>query len=69
MPTPAQNAATAKYIKNHMRRWVLQVHREYDSDIVEFLEAQDNVNKYLKGLVRDDMRKRGVAVNEQRAAE
>ena len=57
MPTPAQNAAKNKYIKKAMRRFTLQCHREYDADIIEFLEGKENYNGYLKELLRKEIQK------------
>lgn len=55
MPTQAQNRATANYIRNHTRRWVLQCHNEKDADVIAFLESQGNVNALLKRLVRAEI--------------
>ena len=58
MPTAAQNKATAKYIKTHMRRFVLSCNNERDADIIEFLERSGNVNALLKALVREKIFKK-----------
>lgn len=57
MPTAAQNRATAKYIKTHMRRFVLSCNNERDADIIEYLEASDNVNGLLKRIIREEISK------------
>lgn len=55
MPTPAQNRATAKYIKNHTRRFTLQCNKETEADIIEYLEASGNYNLLLKRIIREHM--------------
>lgn len=55
MATAAQVAATAKYIKNHMRRFTIQFHKDNEADVIEHLEKQENVTQYIKGLIRADM--------------
>ncbi len=55
MATPAQVAATNKYIKTHMRRFTLQCNRKTEADIIEYLESFDNYNKVLKDLIRNEI--------------
>ena len=55
MATPAQTAAVAKCIKNHTRRFTIQFHKDNEADVIEHLEAQENVTQYIKGLIRADM--------------
>lgn len=55
MATPAQTAAVAKYIKNHMRRFTIQFHKDKEADVIEHLESQENVTQYIKGLIQADM--------------
>ncbi|MEC4294032.1 hypothetical protein [Adlercreutzia shanghongiae] len=55
MATPAQVAATTKYIKNHTRRFTIQFHKDNEADVISYLESQGNVTQYIKQLVRDDM--------------
>ena len=55
MATPAQISATNKYVKNHMRRFVLQCNKETDADIIEFLERSGNYNKVLKEIIRKEI--------------
>ena len=47
MATAAQTAAVAKYIKNHMRRFTIQFHKENEAEVIEHLEAQENVTQYM----------------------
>ena len=55
MATPAQTAAVAKYIKNLMRRFTVQFHKDNEADVIEHLESQENVTQYIKGLIQADM--------------
>lgn len=55
MVSPAQVRATTKYIKEHTRRYVLQCNNERDADVIEYLSGKENVNAFLKGLVRERM--------------
>lgn len=50
----ARNRATANYIRNHTRRFVLQCHNEKDADVIAYLEAYPgSVNALLKQLIRE----------------
>lgn len=53
MATAAQVKATTKYIKEHTKRYVIQCNNEKDADIIDFLARQDNVNGFLKALIRE----------------
>ena len=55
MSSPAQVAATAKYIKNHTRRFTIQLSNERDAAMIAHLEAQPNVTQYIKALIAADM--------------
>ena len=59
MATPAQVKATTTYIKKHLRQYVIRANKETEADLVAWLDAQENVTQYLKGLVRADMKKEG----------
>lgn len=45
----------AEWEKTTLRRFVITLNRNYDGDMIEFLEKKDNVRQYLMGLVRKDM--------------
>lgn len=57
MPTPAQTRATTKYIREHMRQFVLRCNNERDADVIAYLESCGNVNAKLKELVRKEIEK------------
>lgn len=46
-----------KYIKENYRRYGLRVHKTLETDMYEHLEKIDNIQKYLKDLIRKDMEK------------
>lgn len=60
MTTPAQAKATAKYIKERTKTFVMRCNLRTDADIVEHLASKDNVAGYLKGLVRADMKQENI---------
>ena len=45
------------YIKANQRQFMLKVNRNIDPDMVAWLESKDNVQAYLKELIRADMEK------------
>lgn len=51
----AQKRASMKYLKKNVKRYVLQVNRTTEPDLLEKLESVDNYNGYLKELIRKDM--------------
>lgn len=53
MATPAQVNATVKYIKNHMRQFVIRCNKETDADVIEYLEGCGNITEEVKRLVRE----------------
>lgn len=44
-----------QYMKNNCRVYRLQLNKENDKDIIEFLGKQNNVNGTLKSLIRREM--------------
>lgn len=55
MASPAQTKATAKYIKEHVRRYVVLCNQKSEGDLIAFLDAQENKNAFLKALIRAEM--------------
>ena len=55
MTTEAQKKATIKYSKKHILQKNIKLNKETDADIIQHLEKQDNVNGYLKDLIRKDI--------------
>lgn len=58
--TIKQKAYMMQYQKDHVRRINFQLNKTHDSDILAFLDTLPNKNTYLKNLVREDMKKRGL---------
>lgn len=47
----------ARYIKDTIRRFALNINRHTESDLIAHLEAQENVQGYIKALIKADMDK------------
>ena len=47
--------ATVKHIKEHYRRFEIQLHNERQKDIIEHLEKQPNKKQYIISLILKDM--------------
>lgn len=54
MTSDAQKRASAKYDKAHTKGIYLKLNTENDKDIIEFLAGVDNVQGYIKNLIRND---------------
>lgn len=52
-------APQARYIAKTRRRYVLNLNKNTDGELLEHLEKMDNVNGYLKELIKEDMKKGG----------
>ena len=46
------------YVKKTYRQFMLKINRGTESDIMDWLESQENVQAYLKELVRKDMKRK-----------
>lgn len=44
-----------EYVKQNQRQFMLKANRIHDSDIIEWLEAKDSIQAYLKDLIRKDI--------------
>ena len=51
----AQYRASQKYKKAVIRRIVLNLNKNTDKDIIEFLEAQNNVQGTIKKIIRKEI--------------
>lgn len=47
-----------QYIRENQRQFMLKVNRKLDPEMVAWLESQENVQAYLKQLIREDMEKK-----------
>ena len=55
MTTKAQSRASAKYDKANTKGIYLKLNKNTDADIIEYLEEVENVQGYIKTLIRKDM--------------
>lgn len=55
MATAAQTKATTKYIKTHMRQFVVRCNKEGDRDVIDYLEGCGNVTAEVKRLIREEL--------------
>lgn len=58
MSSEAQIRASIKYNAKMIKQIKLALNKETDADIIEWLGQQDNMQGYIKNLIREDMRKR-----------
>ena len=59
MTTDAAKAAKAKYDAKTAKYLSLKLNRNTDGDIIQHLEQIENIQGYLKRLIREDMKKTG----------
>ena len=57
MATEARRRAVKKYDKTHTKQVHLKFNLESDADILNHLEQKENVQGYIKQLIREDMKK------------
>lgn len=50
-----QTKASAKYIKNNVKRIVLNLNINTDQNIIEYMDSIENKQGYLKSLIKKDM--------------
>lgn len=58
MASPAQTKATAKYIRENVKRYVVLCNQKTEADMIAFLDAQPNKNAFVKSLIRERMREK-----------
>ena len=56
MASKAQVRATAKYDKEHTKGIYLKLNIKTDEDIIKYLESKDNIQGYIKSLIRNDIK-------------
>jgi hypothetical protein len=57
MTTEAAKAAKARYDAKTARYISLKLNQNTDRDLIEHLAKQENIQGYLKNLIREDMKK------------
>ena len=45
----------AQYEKENLRQIRLKINRKTEPELLEWIEKQDNIQGYIKRLIRDDM--------------
>ncbi len=56
MVSEAQKKASAKYEAANVKKIMLKLNFKTDMDILEKLDEVDNVNGYIKRLIREDIK-------------
>ena len=56
MASEAQRKASRKYSKEMTKVFPIKVNKKTEKDIYEHLENTDNVNGYMKQLIRDNIK-------------
>lgn len=54
MASEAQRRATARYIKQRTRQYLIHCNVETEADIIARLDSVENKAGYIKGLIRAD---------------
>ena len=54
MASEAQVRASVKYNEKNIKQVKLNLNKKTDSDIIAILESKDNVQGYIKNLIRAD---------------
>lgn len=50
-----RDEATQRYQDKNMRKLLLKINRKTEPDILEQIEKQDNMQGYIKRLIREDI--------------
>ena len=58
MPTPAERKAFAKYQAEHIKVYRFKLNDRTDGELIQHLDSQDNVQGYIKALIREDMKRK-----------
>ena len=55
--TNKQKAYINEYNKENYRRFTVKLHKTLEPEMIAFLETKENVNAYLKDLIKREMEK------------
>lgn len=58
MTSEAQKAATAKYQAANMKKYTFKFNAKTEGDLIAHLESIENIQGYIKSLIRADMLKK-----------
>jgi len=53
----SRTRANLRYHKNNIKQMKIDLNRNTDSDIIDFLDQCENKQGYIKKLIREDMKK------------
>lgn len=56
MTSEAQKKAVARYDAKNTRRVYIKLNLRTDADILQHLDRQENIQGYIKDLIRKDMK-------------
>ena len=51
----SQKRASEKYQKQNIKRFTLKLNKRTDADMIRWLEGKDNIQGYIKHLIKLDM--------------
>lgn len=57
MTSEAQKKAVARYDAKNTQRIYIKLNKNTDADILQHLRSQDNIQGYIKELIRNDMKR------------
>ena len=46
-----------KYVKENIRQFMFKLNKQYDQEMIDFLDSQASKNDYIKQLIKADMEK------------
>ena len=53
--TEAKRKASAKYDRNNTKIFAIKLNKNTDADLIGKLSSQDNIQGYIKDLIRRDL--------------
>ena len=53
--TEAKRKASAKYDKANVKMFAIKLNKNTDADLITLLESQDNIQGYIKDMLRRDL--------------
>jgi len=62
----SRTRANLKYHKNNIKQMKIDLNKNTDSDIINFLDQCKNKQGYIKRLIREDMKKTGGTYYEKK---
>jgi hypothetical protein len=62
----SRTKANLKYKRKNIKQMKLDLNRNTDSDIIDFLDQCENKQGYIKRLIRKDMKKTGGTYYEKK---